>query len=253
MVYVALGMALLGMLMTGSRGPVFLLAILFPLYWWLAVMRGADSGATFARLVVGLTMLLVLVATVGADAVQAFRGRMAGSQDLQSRFVTPITSAFEILPRVGPLGFGIGATHQTASAVTAGVVPYSWLHGLEVEAETGRIMIELGPVGFFLVYFVRIYLIVFALRQVLTLRTTFHRALATGSLMFFLAQILGSIVFDITADLYFWFLAGLLFLVMRLDRQAAVQAPSGAVARNAEPPPRTELVPAAAGGRTGGD
>src|SRR6202043_108788 len=48
--HLALGMAMLGILMTGSRGPVFMLALLFPFYWWLSVMRGRDGGATFARL-----------------------------------------------------------------------------------------------------------------------------------------------------------------------------------------------------------
>jgi hypothetical protein len=223
-----------------------MLALLFPIYWWLAVMRGAESGATFARLVVGLTVLTVLVGVVGADAVQAFRGRLAGSEDIQSRIVAPVTVPFEIIPQAGPLGYGIGATHQTAAAVTTGIVPYSWLHGIEVEAETGRIMIELGPVGFFFVYFVRMYLIGFALRQVLTLRTTFHRAVATGSLLFFLAQLLGSIVFDITADLYFWFFGGLLFLVMRLDRRAVHQATAAAPAA-AAPRPRAAPLPASDG------
>jgi hypothetical protein len=246
-IFLSLGMALLGMLMTGSRGPVFMLALLFPIYWWLAVMRGAESGATFARLLVGVTVLSVLVGIVGADAVQAFRGRLAGSEDIQSRIVTPLTIPFEIIPEAGPMGYGIGATHQTAAAVTTGIVPYSWLHGIEVESESGRIMIELGPVGFFLVYFVRIYLIAFALRQVLTLRTTFHRAVATGSLLFFLAQLLGSIVFDITADLYFWFFGGLLFLVMRLDQQAVRRAAAAAAPGSLAGRPLAAPLPAARG------
>ena len=54
LVFGALGMTLLGMLMSGSRGPVFLLALLFPLYWWLAVVREKQSGQTFVRLLLGL-------------------------------------------------------------------------------------------------------------------------------------------------------------------------------------------------------
>jgi hypothetical protein len=223
-VYVALGSALLGMLMTGSRGPIFMLALLFPLYWWLAVLRDSQGGMTFMRLLVGVALLAGLIGSVGAGPLHAFLGRAAGSsEDLETRLVVPFTSPFEILPDAGLFGYGIGATHQTATAVTPGIVPYSWLHGLEVEAETGRIMIELGPVGFFLMYFIRVFLVTYALRQVFLLRTRFHRAIATACLMFFLAQLLGSIVFDITADLYFWFFGGLLFLVLRLDRQTVLR------------------------------
>jgi len=225
--------ATLGMLMTGSRGPVFMLALLFPIYWWLAVIRGGDGGATFGRLLIGAGMLSVLLLSVGSDALGAFLGRASGSADVRERLIAPITSPFEILPDAGPVGFGIGATHQTAAAFTQGFVPYSWLHGLGTESESGRVMLELGPVGFLLIYFVRVYLIVFALRQVFALRTPFHRSLATACLLFFLAQLLGSIVFDVTSDLYYWFFGGLLLTAMRLDRLALLVA-----ARTAADPAR---------------
>ncbi|HEV3076760.1 MAG TPA: hypothetical protein VHB47_20230 [Thermoanaerobaculia bacterium] len=247
--YVALGMAAVGMLMTGSRGPVLILALLFPLYWWLAVMRGAEGGATFARLLVGVGLLGLLLASVGSEAVGAFVGRAAGSEDIGERLTLPFISPWETLPAAGPLGYGIGATHQTAAAVTGGIAPYSWLHGQVFEAESGRVMFELGPVGFLLVYFVRVYLIFFALRQVLALTTTFHRAIATACLMFFLAELPGSIVFDITSDLFYWFFGGLLLTVMRLDRLANLRAArAGAAAMPPAAPalPRIPPLPAAA-------
>jgi hypothetical protein len=249
--HLALGMAMLGMLMTGSRGPVFMLALLFPVYWWLAVMRGGDGGATFGRLLLGAGMLAILLFAVGSDAIGAFLGRAATSGDVGERLIAPITSPFEILPDAGPTGYGIGATHQTATAFTQGFAPYSWLHGLGTEAESGRIMLELGPVGFLLVYFVRLYMIGFALRQVLVLRTAFHRSLATASLMFFLAQLLGSVVFDVTSDLYFWFFGGLLLTAMRLDQVAVLQASRGAAALAGPLPRRPRPAPVPAGAAAG--
>jgi hypothetical protein len=241
-VFAALGTALLGMLMTGSRGPVFILSLLFPLYWWLAVMRGGQGGATFGRLLLGLSALGILIGSLGSDAVSAFLGRASSSGDVSERLSLPFLSPWEILPEAGLFGYGIGATHQTATAFTQGIFPYSWLHGLEVEAETGRIMVELGPIGFLLIYFVRIYMIVFALRSLLALRTAFHRAIATACLLFFLAQLLGSVVFDVTTDLFYWFFGGLLVTAIQLDRQAALRAaraaaPSAAARPGTEPPP----------------
>ncbi|HEV3460344.1 MAG TPA: hypothetical protein VHG32_27690, partial [Thermoanaerobaculia bacterium] len=138
-IYAALGMAMLGMLMTGSRGPVFMLVLLFPVYWWLAVMRGGQGGATFGRLLIGVAMLAILIGSVGGDAVSAFRGRAASTSDVGSRLTLPFMAPWEILPDAGLEGYGIGATHQTATAFTQGIVPYSWLHGLAIEAETGRV------------------------------------------------------------------------------------------------------------------
>ena len=243
--HVALGMAMLGMLMTGSRGPVFMLALLFPVYWWLTVMRGGDGGATFGRLLLGAALLTILVTSLGSDALAAFIGRASESADVGSRLTYPFTAPFAILPDAGLIGYGIGATHQTATAFTQGYMPYYWLHGLGTEAESGRIMLELGPAGFLLVYFVRIYMIGFALRQVFLLRTSFHRSLATACLLFFLAQLVGSVVFDVTSDLYYWFFGGLLLATMRLDQLAVKRTAPVAAA-----PPRSaarQPVPVRAG------
>jgi hypothetical protein len=251
--HIALGMALLGMLMTGSRGPVLMLALLFPLYWWLAVVRGGDGGATFGRLLVGAAMLAILLAWVGSDALAAFLGRATASGDVGPRILAPFTAPFRILPDAGLAGYGIGATHQTATAFTQGFVPYYWLHGLASEAESGRVMLELGPVGFLLVYFVRIYLIGYALRQVLVMKTVFYRSLATACLLFFLAQLVGSIVFDVTSGLYYWFFGGLLLTAQRLERLALLRgaATRAAATRVAPlaPPPRQPVPVSARAGR----
>jgi hypothetical protein len=220
LLFAALGMTLLGMLMTGSRGPVLILALLFPIYWWLAVIREKGGGAVFGRLVIALALVLGFIAYTSQDAVDAFLGRVnTGGADVPGRVASPLMSPFLVMTDAGLTGFGIGATHQTAAALTPGIVPYSWLHGLIIEVESGRIMVELGPIGFLLVYFVRLYLAFFAFRQALALRTRFHRALATASLLFFLAAIPGGVVFDPTSDVYYWFFSGLLMAAIRLDRE----------------------------------
>jgi len=225
----ALGMTLLGMLMTGSRGPVLMLILILPLYWWLAVFRERGGGAAFGRLILASALVWAFLVYAGQDAINAFYGRAQGVADVSGRITSPLRSPYLLLPDAGLLGFGIGATHQTAATLAPNVMPYSWLHGLLVEVESGRVMLELGPVGFLLIYFTRLYLSVFAFRQILVLRTRFHRAIATAAFLFSLEALPGGIVFDVTSDLYYWFFAGLLLLVMRLDR-AAVPAPPRAPA-----------------------
>ncbi|HSK77244.1 MAG TPA: hypothetical protein VLQ45_12380, partial [Thermoanaerobaculia bacterium] len=205
LLFTALGMTLLGMLMTGSRGPVLFLVLLFPLYWWLAVIRERGGGATFGRLILALTLVGGLVVSAGEKALGAFYGRALGFSDVSGRVASPLLSPYLLLPDVGLFGFGIGATHQTAATLAPRVIPYSWLRGMLVEVESGRVMIELGPLGFLLVFFLRLYLAVFAFRQVMVLRTRFHRAIATACFLFFLTAIPGGVVFDVTAGVYYWF------------------------------------------------
>lgn len=237
----ALGMTLSSMPMTGSRGPVLFLVMLFPFYWWLAVIRERGGGAAFGRLLIALGLVGGIMMATGQKAIDAFLGRAEGGSDVRERVASPLLSPYLLLPDSGLLGFGIGATHQTAPALAPGVPPYSWLHGLLVEVESGRVMLELGALGFVLVYFLRAYLSLFALRQVFALRTRFHRALATASFLFTLTAIPGGIVFDVTSDLYYWFFAGLLMLAIRLDREAVRKAARAAAApRPAAPEPLPE-------------
>lgn len=256
LVYSSLALTLLGMLMTGSRGPVLVFLGLVPVYWWFAVVRERGAGATVGRLLLVSSVLCGLLIGFGDEALNAFVGRSRASQDTASRLASPFVAPWAVLPQVGLLGYGVGATHQTAAAVTKSIVPYSWMRGLRLEAESGRVMAELGALGFVLIYFLRCGMAVFALRQILRLRTRFHRALATAALLVFLAQIPGGIVFEVTSGVLYWFFAGLLMTAIRLDTLA--QAPKPATAGAAVirqpagaarmPPPRPAL-PAGLGGR----
>lgn len=245
LIYLGLGMTFLGMLMTGSRGPLVVFAAIFPLYWWLMVVRERQKAALLGRTLGAILIVGAFLSFVGRDALSAFQGRAAGSgEDLIGRMMSPMIAPVKILPHVGLLGYGIGSAHQTAAALVPHMPPFSWLRGLIIEAESGRVMVELGPIGFFLVYLLRIALAGLALREALTLQTRFHRSLAAASFAVFVAAIPGSAVFDVTAGAYYWFFAGLLTLAMQLDREAVARA--AAKARGAAREPGPALAPAGA-------
>jgi hypothetical protein len=235
-IFGALGMTLLGMMMSGSRGPIFLLAMIFPIYWWLAVVREKQSGRTMVRLLVGLGLLAAGLTSAGDQAVTAFSQRVSSSEDVASRFTSPFVAPVHMLSYAGLFGYGIGSTHQAAAALVGGTTN-DWLGNIAPESESGRVMLELGPAGFFLVYFTRLMLALFTLRQALRLRTPFHRAVALSALLFLLIQIPGGTVFDVTSGVYYWFLGGLVFLAVRLDRFAAPAARPRRVGAAAVPRP----------------
>lgn len=223
-VYAALAATLVGMLMSGSRGPVFLFALILPIYAVLAVARERGGGATFGRLLVGAALVAALVVQLAPEAVEAFLGRASSGRDVRGRAAAPFTAPVHALQHAGLVGFGIGATHQAATIVAKGVVPFSWTRGIVVEAESGKVMLELGPIGFALVYGARLLLAGWALSLVLRLKTRFHRALATSALLLLAAQMVGTVVFDPTTGVFYWTFAGLLVLAARLDREAEARA-----------------------------
>lgn len=235
--YAALGMTLLGIMMSGSRGPVIMLALVFPVYWWLTVVREKRSGPTFVRLLLGLSLLGAILTSAGDQAVTAFSQRASATGDIASRFAAPVLAPLHMLPHAGLFGYGIGSTHQAATALVGGIVPYSWLGSVAPEAESGRVMLELGPVGFFFVYLTRLAVAFFTFRQALRLQRIFHRAVAIAALLFFLIQIPGGVIFEVTAGVYYWFLAGLVFLAVRLERQAVLAAAAGRVSAFPMPGP----------------
>ena len=88
-------------------------------------------------------------------------------------------------------------------------------------------------------YGARLALIGIAFGYAKSLRTRFHRSLATASFLYFLAQLFGSPVFDVTCGVYYWFFAGLMMLAVRLDREL-VRAQLGAPAPAVQPRQRLQ-------------
>jgi hypothetical protein len=235
LLYGALAMTFLGMLLSGSRWPIFMLIGLMPIYLALLLFR-ERGGAAFARLTLAGAVLVALIAYGASDLVSTYYDRFSGNSDVAGRMVSPLTSPLQMANRAGLAGYGIGATHQAAPNLAPGVPPYSWLDGLILEEESSRVMVELGILGFLLTYGFRILLLFLALDQTRRARDPLARSIAIASLLFFIAHLPSGMVFNVTANLYFWFFAGLLLLSRRLDRQEApVPRPSPARASSALP------------------
>jgi len=230
--YGAFGLTLIGMLVSGSRAPVLMFAVTFPLYWWMTTGRDRQNFLAITRVLVVLGVFALILAYGADDIVNAFYGRAASSHDVAGRILSPFLQPFELAGDSGLLGYGIGATHQAASLlVSDGETPVNWLPGLIVEDESGRVMIETGILGFLAFYGIRIYLVLMAFRLAMGMRDRFCRSIGVACLLFFLTHLPTGIIFNVTASLYFWFFGGLLFLVARLDQQTATM-PSGARSRS---------------------
>jgi hypothetical protein len=80
-----------------------------------------------------------------------------------ARYITAFTNAFVFFDLAGLFGFGVGSASQAAPYLVANLDPYSWLPSgiaeLGFEEESGRLVLELGMVGWSLGLMLRIALV----------------------------------------------------------------------------------------------
>jgi hypothetical protein len=221
--YAALALTIAAMFATGSRGPVYSLVAAGLAYAGLSVATGEVSvssavKAAFAALVVGLAMAYLM-----PEPAEAFRSRAAGEEDVVGRILSPAIEPFILLEEAPVLGFGIGAAHQSGTFITGSAFRW-WTGGLVAESETSRVTLELGLPGLVLVVMLRIGVALLALRGAFALRSRLSRVLALGIALFLSIQVTGSVIFNPTMNLLYWFAVGLLFALHRLDAPARAPA-----------------------------
>lgn len=210
----------IGVLVSGSRGPLILLAGIFPMLFLFARRGVAEQSRALLRLVSAVAIGAVLISFVAMPALEAFTYRVQSTEeDVLARALQPLFEPFEVMDLVGPFAYGIGATHQAVSALVPDLRPGSWLDGIEAETESTRVMIELGPLGFLAHFGYRIALVVMAFGIARRARQPASRIVALGAAFFLLAQLPGAIVFNVYGGIFFWFLAGAALLAQANERE----------------------------------
>jgi hypothetical protein len=200
----ALALAVANLLMTGSRGPFLALGAAVPA---LLVLAGfTPRRVSLARAAVpGVAVFAAVVLAVNAfpDAVAAFRERVEAGEDVPGRVLGVVREPLWALGEAGVIGYGIGTTHQ-ATVFLGGrgdAVP-------PAEGEWERIILEVGPIGFVLMLLTRFLVITRAWQAWRARREGDSRALLAVALTFLLVGLPGHIVFNHTAAIFYWFMAG---------------------------------------------
>src|SRR5437879_1039858 len=199
-----LALAVANLFMTGSRGPFLALGAAVPA---LLVLAGfTPRRLSLARAAVpGVVVLGAVVLAVNAfpDAVAAFRERVEGNEDVPGRVLGIVREPLWALGEAGVIGYGIGTTHQATVFLgsSGGAVP-------PAEGEWERIILEVGPIGFALVLLTRLLVMARTWQAWREKREGDSRALLAVALTFLLVSFPGPIVFNQTAAIFYWFMAG---------------------------------------------
>jgi hypothetical protein len=205
---------------TGSRAPVYMLVVAVAAYSLLTALAGDLSAGAAFRTCVGALILAAGIWTFLPEPAGAFQNRAFSADDTYSRIVAPLVEPFDILEEAGPAGFGIGAAHQSAAYLVDSGYPW-WTKGIVAESETSRVMLELGIPGFTLVFLFRIAIALFALRAAFLLRSRRARSIALVLALFLGFQVIGSVIFNPTMNVLYWFAVGMLFALHRYEARDA--------------------------------
>jgi hypothetical protein len=217
--YFVLSGAFLNAFMTGSRGAVGFAVISGAMF---VVLSGMISLSTLRwwlpRLITAAIFLIVIFTqtAMGREAIMSLQSR--GTRDIGERLSLAM-KFYRFAPMAGLMGIGLGATYQGRQEIAEGEVAPG------THDEIDRIFVELGPIGFLLAYGLR-FVIVWQF-WLLFRRLQDHelRLLALIGFLYGLSTLNGSLVFNYVVQKLFWFDAGLLLLLPRLDSASPSRKP----------------------------
>ena len=224
-----LTLAAINLLMTGSRGPFLILAGALPLLFLVAAqVRGLRAARAALAAIVLIPLLATFLPAMFSESVgSVFMARVRERDSVIERAVEPLRSFLDASDVAGAFGYGAGSTHQAAAFLVSDarrVTP-------PAEDEWQRIVLELGPLGLALTLVIRILV---AIRLWKALRSTDDtgRPFIAAALVFVLAHFPGSLVFNHTAALFYWFMAGFALIPpLAGESRGVVPAATGAATR----------------------
>jgi hypothetical protein len=206
--------------MTGSRGTIFA-EVLF-----LVCYLGAKGLATpvsslrlIKQLIVPVTIISLAVAIWFRPAINTFWLRTTSNQDVSERISLSFLEPISFIQYKQLDGYGTGATHQAAPLLRQALdLPTGEVIPVPYEGEIGRILLELGPIGFIFWYGLRVGILVALISTFWKLKRPFLRHLALAAFLIQAIQINSFLVFTPTFAVYYWFLSGFIFLLPQLEQ-----------------------------------
>lgn len=207
--------------MTGSRGLVFGSVLLIVGYGLLLALTSFSSFSVSARkLILPGTISFLAVSQGGRLAFESFWNRVENANDsLVARILSPFTEPFSNFYLKGLDGYGLGATFQANATIRqAFQLPPGEVIPVYFENEMGRIGLEVGPIGFFLWYSLRLVLLLTLFKVFLQLTHPFLRQFALSVFVYQGVTLIAQMVYNHTANAYHWFFYGFIFLLPYLER-----------------------------------
>jgi hypothetical protein len=216
---VVLAIAFVSICMTATRGSILPAVGGVLLYVVLvSAMYRSMSPLRYVGIGVGIAVLLIGWTQVGRLAWTASLTRTLGAEDIVPR-IREMLTPWRYLKHAGFTGTGIGSTYQGSRALLAGMLQHPTPRldiPASIEREPERVMLELGPVGYGLVYLVRVVLFAYAVRVATRAREVRRRAMALAVVLFQVPALhLNQVIYQHVLAKLYWFSVGMVFVIAR--------------------------------------
>jgi hypothetical protein len=211
--------------MTGSRS-VVLYQGLFLISYILIVLLTKSSQAivNVKKFILPAIVVAVVVPTYFSKSIDLLYQRaIQNSEEGGNRVLQPFVEPLSRIPQIIQLkqidSYGTGATHQATQLLRTTLnLPQGETLPSIGEVEPPRILLEIGLIGFVLFYLMRINLIIFLGLTSIKVRDPFLSQLGIAAFLFHALQITTPVVFNPNMSIYYWFFAGFILLLPKLER-----------------------------------
>lgn len=215
----ALLLVIINSLMNGSRNVVFALILFLIGYLGIKILTQVSSTM---RLLKQFLLPILIISVAGylwfQPAIDSFALRTTKNKDVNGRITTTFQEPFWFIHYKELDGYGTGATHPATQSLRRTLnLPSGESVPQVYEPEPGRIMLELGPVGFFFWYLLRLSLIVNIWLVFCKLKRPWLKELALAVFLIQAIQLYNLLVFNQAFSIYYWFISGFIFLLPQLE------------------------------------
>ena len=213
-----LALVVINSFMSGSRS-IIVYEILFIISFIVCLCFARPKAAlNFIRslfIPIAVSTLIAVIYFQPAIAAFSTRAETAGDS-VEERIFGGFTQVFSYSEN-SIEGYGTGATQGGANSLRKLLNLPSGAQVPPNEGETGRVVIEIGLLGFFLWYGLRIVLLISLGSVFLKLKNPFYKELALAIFLFQLINITGQLITNPTMLVYFWFFSGFIYLLPVLE------------------------------------
>lgn len=213
------------MCMTGSRKNFIFVGLIIAALS-IAVLKQRHLLAGAHRVIIAGAIAVGAATMLFGPAVDAYIGRARAGEDIGERtaLIFPLLKA---LTTVGLGGYGTGVSLAARSelATKLNVAPPKELPPF-IDLEANQVLYELGAAGFLAWYALRFVLLWGLWTTWQHVRDPRLKLLAAGAFAFHLAHLYLSVYLNHIANVYFWFMAGFILLLPRLDGLAGTPVPA---------------------------
>lgn len=209
--------------MTGSRGAVVSIGLVALIFYSLASRK--DLIRRLRQAAIGGVLIYLMLAVFFPQASDALYTRAFGEEENVQEGRGRIEEAFRLpleeASYAGAFGYGVGAT-QNATPVLMSKLNLPFVGEripIGYEGESGRVMLELGVVGFLLHLALRLSLIAMLWHTCFAIQDRGSKSLAIAATAALMTPLLfGGAVAQHTQNVYQWFLIGIPLALLNAEK-----------------------------------